>query len=357
MDDLLLDRYLSDDCDELERARVAKRIITDPILARRVEQLRTFRDVMRDTPQFSADDLWSGVQSRLKIKEHRATDAQNTTHLQARSAGKRFAPKVTARRHTRFIWPLIAAAAVLMIAFGVSRFAMQHQTGALKQAAPTTPDRLFTTHRAERADVRFSDGTHVILNVDSRLQVPASYGQGARVVMLDGEAFFEVAHDITRPFSVLTKAGVAEDLGTAFVVSSYAEDRGMRVSVVTGEVALRRDSAAARIARLEGGEAARMDSSGKVTSRQAINVKNELAWTTGRLVFFNTPLKEALPRMSRWFDAEILLGDSALANEEYTASFRDQSLATVLELLPESFNARVEREGNAYVLYPTKRAR
>ncbi len=350
-----LDRYF---CGEASPEEVDAIEHADPKLVRDAQVVWNVAAAVkvRGSEEAAREELaWSALTRRVdaelvneKLREPKPV-AERSMHVKPLSGLQRSNPK----RAT--VLPWISAAAALVLAFGVGRWYVQERLHQSHQN-PAGAERVFSTRKAQRADMYLSDGTHVILNVDSRLHVPVTYGQGARTVSLEGEAFFDVVHDSTRPFKVLTKAGVAEDIGTSFVVSSYAEDRGIRVAVTSGEVALRRDSSAARVAHLKRGEAGVIDGSGNVAVRRSINIENELAWTTGRLVFTRTPLREALPKMSRWFDVEIALGDSALASRSITVSFKNQSVADVLELLPETFDARVQRMANAYVLYPTKRA-
>ena len=251
-------------------------------------------------------------------------------------------------------WPAMLAtvAAVLVGALIIGRIEPRAPE---KNAAPTYGE--YVTRRAQRADIYLSDGTRVVLNVDSRLRVPTTFGATAREVTLDGEAYFEVVHDSTRPFRVHTRSGVAEDAGTVFVVARYPEADGMRVAVKSGVVVLKRPSTNAPVTTLRGGDVAQQKDAGHVTVRHHVDVDNDAAWTQGKLVFDRVPLRDVIPRLARWLDADIRLGDAALGNVRYTASIRNEPVSQVLDLLAASLDAHVTRgKGSIYVLHAGKRA-
>jgi transmembrane sensor len=74
------------------------------------------------------------------------------------------------------------------------------------------------------------------------------------------------------------------------------------------------------------------------------------AWTSGRLVFTNTPLRDAIPRLSRWYDAELRLDDPSLGRETFTATLTHEPLSEVVRLLAATVRARVEQRGDTLVL-------
>src|SRR5207245_7963028 len=148
--------------------------------------------------------------------------------------------------------------------------------------------REFTTARGQRAEMRLTDGTRILLSVDSKLRVPGDYGAAARDVYVDGEAYFEVTHDATKPFAVHAANALVRDLGTRFGVRAYAGEQRVRVVVAEGKVALRSVAAADTsnpAPELSTGELGRLDASGVLTLAQGVNVQRYLAWTEGRLAF------------------------------------------------------------------------
>jgi ferric-dicitrate binding protein FerR (iron transport regulator) len=268
------------------------------------------------------------------------------------------------RRSRWFAW---AAAAVIVAAGSwlvLLEFPSRTQRNRVVAVAPA---REVVTRRGERAGFSLADGTRVMLGADSRLTIPPSYDQpgAGRQVRLEGQGYFLVTHDSLRPFLVHTRLGTAEDLGTEFVVSTYAEAGGMRVVVATGKVALRQRPAAPAAAApgdslplvtLGQGDLARLDSAGTATVTR-VDPAAYLAWTRGALVFDGTPLREVLPQLARWYDLDIRLADDSLGARRLTATFRDQSISAVLDQMALSLELRVKRAGRTVVLHPSSSSR
>jgi transmembrane sensor len=259
-------------------------------------------------------------------------------------------------------WLIGAVAAGLAFAAGSSLYIVESRDKAAVTAAPA---REVVTRRGERAAFNLVDGSRVILGAESRLSIPAAYNRPgtARELHLEGQGYFTVVHDSLRPFRVNTTLGVAEDLGTEFVVSTYPEARGMRVVVASGRVALRQakggrapSADSLPLVTLSPGDLARLDSTGTATVRR-VDPASYVAWTEGRLVFNGAPLSDVIPQLARWYDLDIRLADSSLWARRLTASFRDQSVSQVLDLMALSLALKVERNGRIITLRPSSSSR
>ncbi len=258
------------------------------------------------------------------------------------------------------------AAAAAVIATGGATVALLDWQSRMERdrMLAVAPAREVVTQRGERTAFNLADGTRVMLGAESRLAIPASYnlpGAG-RELQLEGEGYFLVTHDSLRPFRVHTSLGTAEDLGTEFVVTTYPEARGMRVLVASGKVALSQRPPAAGapadslpLVTLGQGDLARLDSAGTATVTR-VDPAAYLAWTQGALVFSGTPLREVLPQLARWYDLDIRLADASLGARRLTATFRDQSVRAVLDLMALSLDLRVERSGRTVLLRPASSA-
>lgn len=272
-------------------------------------------------------------------------------------AARRSAPGSPARlvARSRYSRALPIAAAIALTA-AASVFAGRSSiapSGAASAAA--TAAREITTGRGQRAVLDLSDGSRVTLGPESRLRIPASFraGAGPRDVELVGEGYFVVHHDSAHPFQVHTAAGIAEDLGTAFVVTAHPETRGMQVVVAEGVVALRRHGSLATtpaLVTLTRGNLAKLDSSGTATVTTAVDPSAFTAWTRGEIRFDGTPLRDALPILARWYGVDIRLAGGSLAGRRITASFIDKSPDEVLEALSLLLRLRIDRSGDSITL-------
>jgi transmembrane sensor len=343
----VLDRYFSGEAspDEVLLIERLSALNGGDEVVRSVREIWDAAGVIQTPKSPNVDDAWRHLLEKMS--------SDQTTVLRLRHQSRPNLRVVRNWSSTR-IWPgaVAAFAAVALVAVLLNK-AIDARGSHRRAVIAVAPERVFATRKAQRADIYLSDGTRVMLNVDTKLRVPADFGSRMREVTLEGEAYFDVVHDGTRPFRVRTASGTAEDAGTVFVVRSYPESKAMQVAVSNGIVYVWRDSLTAKSAKLAEGDIARVDASGAMNVVHDANVENELAWTGGRLVFDRAFLKEVIPRMARWFDADIRLGDSALAEVRYTASFRNEPVGQVLDLMAASLNARVVRQrDNSYVLHP-----
>jgi len=251
---------------------------------------------------------------------------------------------------------MLAAAAVLILVAAGSL--LVHARWRAADAALQA----FTTRRSQTAVLELPDGSRLMLGPASRLRLAAdgsAFRAGtARDVYLEGEAYLEVKHDAARPFRVHTAAGVVEDIGTEFLVSAYPEAPGMRVVVATGAVALYRPPTAGAARRplltLARGDVAEVVAIGLATVTHDVDVTSYTAWTRGELGFDGTRLGDVVAALERWYDIEIRLSDSSLAERRLTATFRRESLSQVLELLALSLDLRVHREGRTVLVAPRR---
>lgn len=190
-----------------------------------------------------------------------------------------------------------------------------------------------------------SDGTKVWLNADSRLHYPIRFGKDCREVSLEGEAYFEVAKDSTRPFFVCTNAIRVKVLGTTFDVNSYLDDGRVYTVLVEGEVAV---CTGRQAHKLSPGQIASVDTRKEVPTIQVDSCDTSLytAWRDGQFRFRNTSLTQILKQISRCYNVSVILEHDY--REEYFSGDISYhvSLPSLLEAIEASTSVRFDIEGN-----------
>ncbi|HWC73056.1 MAG TPA: FecR domain-containing protein [Gemmatimonadales bacterium] len=230
----------------------------------------------------------------------------------------------------------IAAAAIVLAVLG---------WGAFRALQPKTPEpRVYASAARQRLDLRLGDRTHVILAPESRLRVASDFGKERRDIYLEGEAYFEVVHDSTRPFTVFAANASTRDVGTAFAMRSYPEDRAVRVVVREGSVAL---SGAGLLA---AGDVGRLTADGQASVRHHADVGALLAWTAGPLVFRDAPLGQVLGDLRRWYGIDAELRDSTLRALPFTGSLQQTSPSSAIALVAATLGLRVRAVDTHFVL-------
>lgn len=181
--------------------------------------------------------------------------------------------------------------------------------------------------------ITLPDGSTVQLNANSTLSYPGSFGKGMREVELDGEAFFDVAHDNQHPFIVHTHEMDIQVTGTRFNVDAYnLPGRKTRTWLEEGGINLLwRDAAGkSKTAAVRPGQCATLAPDTKAIEIAAADISGALAWKDGGFAFRDTPLEEALRQIGNRFCVNFTIKSKALAIKRYTGNLGDESLQTIL---------------------------
>jgi ferric-dicitrate binding protein FerR (iron transport regulator) len=241
-------------------------------------------------------------------KASRDEEAPRKSHRTRRSSRPR-------RRHTAVrTWSRRVAAALMVVALvGVGLWWTDTLPGWGGASTETT---IQTTYN-ERASLTLPGGTAITLNANSRLRLfVGDDGQSGRAVHLDGEAFFDVARlegsRGHRPFLVHTEDGTVRVLGTRFNVAR--REGRTRVALNEGEVAVRAgrsapesgsDSSDGASVTIRPGQLATFGPESEAIHVEAVNPEVYSSWTTGTLVFDETPVSTIAERIEHTYGIEV----------------------------------------------------
>lgn len=171
-----------------------------------------------------------------------------------------------------------------------------------------TPDTLYNKIEIPRGgeyQLTLADGTRVWLNAESIFEYPVNFSERQRVVRLSGEAYFEVAHNSSSPFEILTNDDVRiKVLGTTFNVHSYNDLSDILITLVEGAVAVGHHETEARLAPNQ--QAVFDRSKNKLTVRDVPDAKTYCSWKNGMFVFEGESLEIIMEALSKWYDVEII---------------------------------------------------
>jgi ferric-dicitrate binding protein FerR (iron transport regulator) len=216
-----------------------------------------------------------------------------------------------------------------------------------------------------RTKVNLPDGTVVWLNSGSTIKFPDLFADNAREVTLNGEAFFEVAQDKKKPFYVNLGELSVKAVGTSFNVTAYPNEKTYETTLISGDILIVKkvskndeivlykmrpnqhtvyNKAAMEIRLCEnitqGNE--KLQTAGQVKSLHSkssdavndiINENKYTSWINGKLIFRNDSMEMIVKSLGRWYNADIILQDQRLYDFRYTATFTNETLIQVLDLL------------------------
>lgn len=185
------------------------------------------------------------------------------------------------------------------------------------------------------AEFFLPDGTKVWLNSGSELQFPLNFRSGEREVSLKGEAFFDVKKNVKQPFRVNIRDLNIDVKGTSFNVISYEGEVQSEVILIEGKVTLSSDgdNNIKELGALEPGHRAVYTAESQTININKVDPEKYIAWLDGNLVFQDDSMAEVVKRLGRWFNVDIVIRDDEINEYIYKATFRNENLKQVLDLL------------------------
>jgi transmembrane sensor len=209
---------------------------------------------------------------------------------------------------------------------------------------------IIETPKGGKYEILLPDGTHVWLNSASTLKYPASFASlKERKVELNGEAYFEVAHNKVIPFRVSSSGQTIEVLGTHFNVNSYLDEGTTKTTLLEGSVSVSlNDSKDFKL--LKPGEQA--DKSGSHIQVSRADLEQAIGWKNGDFVFKGEDVKTVMRQLSRWYDVEVAyIGNVSDIGFVSTIS-RSKKLSEVIKALQTTEGVHFKIEGRRVLVMP-----
>ncbi len=196
-------------------------------------------------------------------------------------------------------------------------------------------------------DLVLADGTQVWLNAESKLKYPVAFGSEERVVELEGEGFFKVSKDASRPFRVKTKRQVVEVLGTEFNVDAYPDGEYVYTTLVEGKVKVDADGKSMELVpgmqSVVGGQ--------EMYSRK-VNTGDVVSWKNGMFVLEDKSLEEIMSKLARWYDFNIFFQNQALKEITFKGKIpRYASFESILDILERTGEVKFKVSGQTVTVY------
>lgn len=182
-----------------------------------------------------------------------------------------------------------------------------------------------------RIKFQLPDGTTGFLNSGSILKYSSQFAD-TRNVELSGEAYFEVVHNEKMPFHILTKNLDITDLGTKFDVIANEDENTEEIILQSGEVSIA-SKTGTKLADLKPNEQLTLNTDNRTFTKNSVEAAQYSSWKEGKLAFRNENMQQVAKRLSRWYNADVVVDDSQLNNYTFHATFQDEPLEEVLKLL------------------------
>jgi len=292
---------------------------------------------MKDTGKYKEKDL-DEIASRFDGKVD-VDAAWGKLYNRISEAG--MATKTIRITDRRTILLRIAAVAIVLLSIGsVSIFLVTRSRNANLITVESGTDE-------RNREVILTDGSKVWLNRSSKLTYSAVFSTETRNVRLKGEAFFDIAHDPSKPFIIDAGKANIRVLGTSFNVITDNVSNQVEVYVRTGKVILTNNYGEESVI-LEPGY---IGTAGTSSNTKALNEnRNYLAWKTDTLVYNGETLDIVFSDLKRVFNINISTSDTSISNKSLTTTFFSLPQETIIQLICNTFSLNYTKEGDVYRL-------
>lgn len=308
-----------------------------------VQKIRVARDILLNLSSKNYDltdsersAIWDSIDQELEDADFDQVECE-IVPISSESILKNFAVG-----QKEFFWyaQWFRVAGILIVAFALSLiFNMIYKTEIPILAPSALAYEEYAAPPGVKSTLTMQDGSKVMLNSGSSIRYVKNFEVNQRVIFLEGEAYFEVAKDSLRPFSVTAYGVKTTALGTAFNISAYPEEN-ILVSLVEGKVAVEVDDIQVDQLGLEMGEELNVNLEAGSIKKGQFDTELVLAWTNKKIIFRRVKIMEAIRVLENWYGVKFIFKNQPPADLLVYGEYEDEILENVLEGL--SYTARFE---------------
>ncbi|MDW7691347.1 FecR domain-containing protein [Flammeovirgaceae bacterium SG7u.111] len=293
-----------------------------------------------------------GLLNSLQFIEKPIDDTQlliDKQKLQSAIAAINLKKNISPTRTRKFIpsvWLKIAASIALFLLVGYTFWkSAQSLRGNLVESTPiswVTKE----TQSGQKLSITLQDGTKIKLNSNTKVRFSSPWTENKREVFFEGEAFFVVAKDPTRPFIIHTNSPISTSvLGTSFNMRAYPDENGIEVALVEGKVKVFNKTAQNEQMILNPLEKAYYNKKEDGLSKSGFDLAKTLAWKDGILFFENATFDEVIKQLESWYGVDFIIESRPTFVEGFSGKFHNQVLEDVLIGISytSEFNYRIEK--------------
>jgi transmembrane sensor len=297
--------------------------------------------------RFIADDSidavkkWKELRNMNDEKEINVDKAWNNVFARMNENGQKTESGIARISFIRSSFMRVAAVALIVLSLGIAAtYLLNPDIFSRKITIASGTDQ-------KNVEVALPDGSRIFLNRNSELTYHSNFGRKGRNVRLTGEAFFEIAPDVSKPFMIDAGNASVKVVGTSFNVITRNNNSAVEVFVKTGKVILSNNSGSKSLA-LDPGYIGTMDS--ELSGKTLNDNPNYLSWKTGLLVYNGQKLDVVFSDLKRVYNMDIEVSDPAILENTWTSPIDNQPRETIIRLICASFNLSYTKDGNVYHL-------
>lgn len=288
--------------------------------------------------EWRARETDTAAQAAWNRFEQKYTEQSTTCNLQQPKGRATY--NLPRRRIVKWVAAAAACALVLVMLSNL-----------LTTTTTTTTTLTTTTITADCREVYYlPDSTRVTLNCGSHLTYTSDFGQENRQVHLEGEGYFEVEKDQSKPFIVFADGIEVMVTGTKFNVSAYPEDEQAVVSLLEGSVQVRNHASDFKLDIVPNEKVLYTSQTGELIKRSC-DAQASIAWIDGQMDYDRIRLGELLHRLSRQYETPITIQDEAINKMDVHFTMAEPlELEDILEGIADIYHLHIRHHHNEYII-------
>jgi len=230
--------------------------------------------------------------------------------------------------------------------------------------------------KGQKGQLTLSDGTRIWLNSNSILRYPEGFGNDTRRIILDGEAYLEVARDPAHPFFVETSSVTLKVLGTTFNVKCYSKENTVETTLIEGlleilpgnanirklkKVTLKPNEKAIFVKQDNRISVAELDLPRQKSNRLSHQIKKSpipitqiesiISWKDNHLIFRDESFEDMAKKMESWYGVEIRIEDEKLKKYRFTGKFiYNETIDQVMEVISRTTPLQYSLHKNTLII-------
>jgi len=240
--------------------------------------------------------------------------------------------------HKNYAWLRVAALIIFVFS---AVLAIHHITKPLDNTNPIANPVAWiskSTLKGQKMTIHLKDGSAITMNAGTTIRYPDKFSDSSRIVHLVGEAFFEVAHDPERPFTIISRGVSTTALGTSFNINAYKEHKDIRIALRTGRIKVAPEDGTSTIVSKQNTGVIYSPFTNKIQNHD-FDPQDTFLWKDDILYFKSIGLDELIQRLEMWYGVNFSIENRALAEDKvFTGTFENESLDNVLTGLSFSKN-------------------
>lgn len=280
--------------------------------------------------------------SKSHINSQRKSIVLNRLSSRIDAERKKGVSNFSSYKITRIKWA-VAASIVLFVSVGLMFYTQIIEENPVDVGVSLIEK---TNPAGQKSKIFLPDGSIVWLNSESSLSYTNEYNDSIRFVEMEGEAYFEVKKDASRPFIVKSKTLTIIALGTAFNINTFNKDNEVLVALTEGKISVdNMDSDLSSLIIYPGEGVLYKPLESEEMQKISIDIEGVKSWRDGVLSLKNATLQETIDQLSRWYGVQFILTNEPIRIWSATGVFDNEYLENVLNTLSFSQDFDYEIDG------------